>query len=95
MPFLGIRRMAFPSTQACRGSRCEPRIERLAGAASSSARSVRDWPPLGLRPASSADLVRRAWKSAPERGALLAPYAVWTGFATVLSAEIARLNRRH
>ncbi|WP_083291037.1 TspO/MBR family protein [Corynebacterium sp. HMSC06G04] len=45
--------------------------------------------------ASSADLVRRAWKSAPERGALLAPYTAWTGFATVLSAEIARLNRRH
>ncbi|WP_414252863.1 tryptophan-rich sensory protein [Corynebacterium sp. c25Ua_89] len=45
--------------------------------------------------ASSADLVRRAWKSAPERGALLVPYAAWTGFATVLSAEIVRLNRRH
>lgn len=48
----------------------------------------------GALAASSADLVRRAWKSAPERGALLAPYAAWTGFATVLSAEIARLNRK-
>lgn len=47
----------------------------------------------GALAASSADLVRRAWKSAPERGALLAPYAAWAGFATVLSAEIARLNR--
>lgn len=42
---------------------------------------------------SSADLVRRAWKSAPERGAVLSPYAAWTGFATALSAEIARRNR--
>ncbi|AMO89874.1 tspO/MBR family protein [Corynebacterium simulans] len=49
----------------------------------------------GALGASSADLVRRAWKSAPERGALLAPYVAWTGFVTVLSAEIARLNRRH
>ena len=48
----------------------------------------------GALAASSADLVRRAWKSAPERGALLVPYAAWTGFATVLSAEIARLNRK-
>ncbi len=48
----------------------------------------------GVLAASSGDLVRRAWKFAPERGALLAPYAAWTGFATVLSAEIARLNRK-
>ena len=48
----------------------------------------------GALAGSSADLVRRAWKSAPERGAVLAPYAAWTGFATVLSAEIARRNRR-
>ncbi|MFR9914545.1 tryptophan-rich sensory protein [Corynebacterium striatum] len=47
----------------------------------------------GALAASSADLVRRAWKSAPERGVLLAPYAAWAGFATVLSVEIARLNR--
>ncbi len=42
---------------------------------------------------SSADLVRRAWKSTPERGAVLSPYAAWTGFATLLSSEIARRNR--
>ncbi|MEK0128793.1 TspO/MBR family protein [Corynebacterium marquesiae] len=47
----------------------------------------------GALAGSSADLVRRAWKSASERGAVLAPYAAWTGFATVLSAEIARRNR--
>ncbi|AGF71737.1 TspO/MBR family protein [Corynebacterium halotolerans] len=41
---------------------------------------------------SSADLVRRAWKSSPQRGAALSPYAVWTGFATALSTEIARRN---
>ncbi len=48
----------------------------------------------GALAATSAELVRLAWKSAPERGALLAPYAAWTGFATVLSAEIARLKRK-
>lgn len=48
----------------------------------------------GALAVSSADLVRRAWKSAPERGVVLAPYAAWTGFATPLSAEIARRNRR-
>lgn len=42
---------------------------------------------------SSADLVRRAWKSAPQRGAVLAPYAAWTSFATVLSGAIRRRNR--
>lgn len=41
---------------------------------------------------SSADLVRRAYRSAPQRGIVLAPYALWTGFATVLSATIARKN---
>lgn len=44
--------------------------------------------------ASSADLARRAGSGSPVRGRLLAPYAVWTGFATVLSAAIARRNRR-
>lgn len=48
----------------------------------------------GLLAASSADLARRAGADSPRRGALLAPYAVWTGFATVLSAAIARRNRR-
>lgn len=43
---------------------------------------------------SSADLVRRVWKSAPERGVVFALYAAWTGFATLLSAETARRNRR-
>lgn len=43
--------------------------------------------------ASSADLVRRSWRVSPEKGAVLAPYAAWTGFATVLTAAIARRNR--
>ncbi|WP_295689100.1 tryptophan-rich sensory protein [uncultured Brevibacterium sp.] len=42
---------------------------------------------------SSADLVRRAARSAPQRGVVLAPYAAWTGLAVALSASIARLNR--
>ncbi len=41
---------------------------------------------------SSADLVRRTHRLNPSAGASLAPYAVWCGFATVLSAAIARLN---
>lgn len=41
---------------------------------------------------SSVDLVRRAWKSSPQRGLALSPYAAWTTFATALSAEIARRN---
>ncbi|WP_153504386.1 tryptophan-rich sensory protein [Cumulibacter manganitolerans] len=43
--------------------------------------------------ASSADLARRAAASSPQRGARLAPYAAWTGFATALSTAIARRNR--
>ncbi|HHW83690.1 MAG TPA: tryptophan-rich sensory protein, partial [Actinomycetales bacterium] len=39
---------------------------------------------------SSADLVRRTWRASRANGALLAPYAAWTAFATVLSTEIAR-----
>lgn len=46
----------------------------------------------GALAVSSADLVRRAWVSAPERGVLLSPYAGWTAFATVLNAAIARRN---
>lgn len=41
--------------------------------------------------ASSADLVRRA--GSPGRARALVPYAVWCGFATTLSGEIARRNR--
>lgn len=42
---------------------------------------------------SSADLVRRAGKSSPQRGVLLSPYAAWTSFATALSTAIAWRNR--
>lgn len=41
---------------------------------------------------STGDLVRRTWANRRERGVLLAPYAVWTGFATLLSTAIARKN---
>ncbi|WP_245974907.1 tryptophan-rich sensory protein [Corynebacterium alimapuense] len=47
----------------------------------------------GILAVSSADVVRRAWNSSPQRGVVLAPYAMWTGFATVLSTSIAVLNR--
>ena len=43
--------------------------------------------------ASSADLVRRAADADPKLGAVLAPYPLWCSFATVMSAEIWRLNR--
>ncbi|GAB3579472.1 tryptophan-rich sensory protein [Calidifontibacter terrae] len=43
---------------------------------------------------SSADLVRRSRAVSPEKGAVLAPYALWTGFAAVLTARIGSLNRR-
>lgn len=58
-------------------------------------RSKRPWisaAEAALLALSSADLVRQAGKSAPARGALLAPYALWTGFATVLNTRIAMLN---
>ena len=42
--------------------------------------------------ASSADLVRRTYRLNRAAGVSLAPYAAWCGFATVLSAAIARLN---
>jgi benzodiazapine receptor len=42
--------------------------------------------------ASSADLVRRSSRLSPAAGAALAPYALWCGFATVLSTAIARRN---
>jgi len=43
--------------------------------------------------ASSADLARRAADADPVLGAALAPYPLWCGFATVMSADIWRLNR--
>lgn len=42
----------------------------------------------------SASLVRRTSKVDRAAGAVLAPYAAWTAFATVLSAELWRRNRR-
>jgi uncharacterized protein YbjT (DUF2867 family)/tryptophan-rich sensory protein len=42
---------------------------------------------------SSADLARRAGDVNRTAGIALSPYAVWCGFATVLSAAIARRNR--
>ena len=48
----------------------------------------------GLLAASSADLARRAAAGSPRSGALLMPYAAWTGFATALTAAIARRNPR-
>jgi len=47
-----------------------------------------------LLTASSAHLTRRATRESAHRGRLLAPYPLWCGFATMLSAEIARRNRR-
>mgnify|MGYP003111140320 CR=1 FL=1 len=44
--------------------------------------------------ASSADLVRRTYKLNRGAGVALAPYALWCGFATVLSMAIAGLNPR-
>ena len=43
--------------------------------------------------ASSADLTRRAADADLKFGAALAPYPLWCGFATVMSADIWRLNR--
>ncbi|MFF1383517.1 TspO/MBR family protein [Arthrobacter sp. NPDC058288] len=42
--------------------------------------------------ASSADLVRRTYNLNRSAGVALAPYALWCGFATALSAGVARLN---
>ena len=57
---------------------------RLAGSAAAAAALA----------ASSADLARRAGEADVKLGAALAPYPLWCGFATVLSADIWRLNRR-
>lgn len=42
---------------------------------------------------SSADLARRTASANPVAGLALAPYPVWTSFATLLSGRIAQLNR--
>lgn len=42
---------------------------------------------------SSGDLVRRTWRADERAGLALAPYAAWCTFATVLSAELWRVNR--
>jgi tryptophan-rich sensory protein len=42
--------------------------------------------------ASTLDLVRRTRRLDPAAGALVAPYAGWVGFATALTAAIARRN---
>ena len=42
--------------------------------------------------ASSVDLVRRTHRLSRAAGVALAPYALWCGFATVLSTAVARLN---
>lgn len=42
---------------------------------------------------STVDLVRRSAQVAPEKGAALAPYAGWAGFAAALTTRIAGLNR--
>lgn len=44
--------------------------------------------------ASSADLARRTAKVDPVAGAALAPYPLWCAFATVMSTDIWRRNRR-
>ncbi|HEX5967097.1 MAG TPA: TspO/MBR family protein [Intrasporangium sp.] len=44
--------------------------------------------------ASGADLVRRTVPVNHVAGRALVPYVAWCGFATVLSAEIHRRNRR-
>jgi tryptophan-rich sensory protein len=42
--------------------------------------------------ASTLDLARRAGRVDPAAQGLLAPYAAWVGFATALTAELARRN---
>jgi benzodiazapine receptor len=43
--------------------------------------------------ASSADLARRTAQVSPKAGLALAPYPLWCSFATLMSADIWRLNR--
>ena len=47
----------------------------------------------GVLALSSADLARRAADADPKLGVALAPYPLWCGFATVMSADIWRRNR--
>lgn len=47
----------------------------------------------GVLALSSADLARRAGQADPKLGVALAPYPLWCAFATVMSADIWRLNR--
>jgi benzodiazapine receptor len=46
----------------------------------------------GALDASTIDLVRRAWRVDRTAALLLVPYAVWTGFATALSASVEHRN---
>jgi translocator protein len=48
----------------------------------------------GALAASSADLARRTAKVSPASGAALVPYPLWCTFATVMSTDIWRRNRR-
>ena len=47
----------------------------------------------GALAVSSADLARRAGQADVKLGVALAPYPLWCGFATVMSADFWRLNR--
>lgn len=47
----------------------------------------------GALEVSSIDLVRRTAQLSLPAGIVLAPYAAWTSFATVLSTEVWRINR--
>lgn len=49
----------------------------------------------GVLALSSADLVRRTARISKSAGALLAPYAGWTAFATALSGSIWWLNNKN
>jgi benzodiazapine receptor len=48
----------------------------------------------GVLAASSADLVRRTARVNPKAGLALTPYPLWCSFATVMSTDIWRLNKR-
>jgi benzodiazapine receptor len=48
----------------------------------------------GVLAASSADLARRTAQVNPKAGLALTPYPLWCTFATVMSTDIWRLNKR-
>jgi tryptophan-rich sensory protein len=48
----------------------------------------------GVFTASSADLARRTARVNPKAGLALTPYPLWCSFATVMSTDIWRLNKR-